>query len=292
MMGNQLPVGRFIDPLSDFGFKFLFGSEPNKDILIDLLNELFQGQKKINDLVYSPTERAGDRKELKKVFFDLFCTGEHGEKFIVEMQRAEQVFFKERAVFYTSRAIHEQLPKGKESWDYPLKEVYLIALLEFELDDTPPGQYLNSIGLINKETCKVFYDKLEYKFIEIPKFVKTEDQLVTDLDRWLYLLKNLHRLKKIPVFLKKKVFQKIFKIAEIGQLSKEERMAYDASLKAKWDYDNTMKFAVEKAAKEADKKARKEERSKLAQEMKKDGLPLSQITKLTKLSKKEIEALK
>src|ERR1035437_4460530 len=109
-------IGRFIDPLSDFGFKHLFGNEPNKDILIDFLNQLFKGQKEIADLMYSPTEHTGDNEELKKVFFDLLCTGTNGEQFIIEMQRAEQRNFRDRAAFYTSRLINEQLPKGENHW--------------------------------------------------------------------------------------------------------------------------------------------------------------------------------
>ena len=61
-------AGRFIDPLSDFGFKHLFGNEPNKDILIDFLNQLFKGQKEITDLTYNSTEHAGVPKNLKRYF--------------------------------------------------------------------------------------------------------------------------------------------------------------------------------------------------------------------------------
>lgn len=81
----QPKPGRFIDPLSDFGFKHLFGNEPNKDILIDFLNQLFEGQKEIEDLTYNSNEHAGDSEEFKKIFFDLLCTGKNGEQFIIEM---------------------------------------------------------------------------------------------------------------------------------------------------------------------------------------------------------------
>ncbi len=240
---------RFIDPLSDFGFKKLFGSEPNKEILIDFLNQLFKGKKVIRELIFKPIERFGEGKEAKTVYLDLFCTGDEGEQFLVEMQRAEQHYLKERGVFYASRVISEQLPKGKGGWNYALKEVYLIFLLEFGMKGSGEG-YLHDYCLMDRQTGQVFYEKLEFKFIELPKFTKTESQLETDLDRWLFLLKNLSRLDKIPVFLRKKVFQKVFKIAEIANLTKEERMFYQSKAQIEFDYNNAVAFAAEKLAQE------------------------------------------
>jgi len=291
----QPKPGRFIDPLSDFGFKRLFGNEPNKDILISFLNELFKGQKEITDLTYNSTEFAGDNGGFKKVFFDLLCTGANGEQFIIEMQRAEQRNFADRAVFYTSRLINEQLPKGTSHWNIELKEVYLIAILEFNLINSPTGRYLHNVALTNIETNEVFYNKLSYKFLELPKFVKTEAELETDLDRWLYLLKHMNYLDKVPAVLNKHVFQKVFNIAEVSKLTKEEKAMYDSNLKARWDYENSIAFAEEKAEERGiEKGIEKGEYKKalnVAIEMKKDGFPAAQIAKFTKLSVEEIEKL-
>jgi len=292
-------AGRFIDPLSDFGFKHLFGNEPNKDILIDFLNQLFKGQKEIADLVFSPTEHSGDNEELKKIFFDLLCTGSNGEQFIIEMQRAEQRNFSDRAVFYTSRLINEQLPKGVNHWNIELKEVYLIAILEFNFKNSPPNRYLHNVCLTNTDTGEIFYNKLGYKFLELLKFVKTENELETDLDRWFYLLKNMSHMDKVPAVLNKRIFQKIFKIAEVSNLTKEEKAMYDSNLKAKWDYENSIAYAKELAAeeglkeglKEGMEKGRHDEALNIAREMKKEGIPVTQIIKFTKLSIEEIEKL-
>lgn len=173
--------------------------------------------------MYSPTEHAADQKRLKKVLFDLLCTGKNGEQFIIEMQRARQPNFRDRAIFYTSRLINEQLPKGRDQWKIKLKEVYLIAILEFSFEESNPDQYQHSVSLNYKDTGKIFYDKLFYKFIELSKFVKNEEDLETDLDGWLYLLKHMGHLEKIPVFLNRGIFQKVFKIAEIANLTKEEK---------------------------------------------------------------------
>jgi len=99
----------------------------------------------------------------------LLCTGTNGEQFIIEMQRAEQRNFRDRTVFYTSRLINEQLPKGQSHWNIELKEVYLIAILEFNFRESNPGDYLHNVALTNTNTHEIFYKKLGYKFLELPK---------------------------------------------------------------------------------------------------------------------------
>jgi predicted transposase/invertase (TIGR01784 family) len=287
MHRNYLKPGRFVDPLTDFGFKLFFGSEPNKDILIAFLNELFKGQKVITDLVYNSTEQPGDNNAEKKVFFDLLCTGQNGEQFIIEMQRAAQRNFKDRVVFYTSRRISNQLPTGTLNWNVELKEVYLIAILEFDFQ-TNTDRYLHNVSLTNTDTGETFYNKLGYKFLELSKFVKTDAEIETDLDRWFYLLKHMYHLDKIPAILNKRIFQKLFKIAEVSKLTKEERAMYDSNLKARWDYENSIAFAGEQEF----ERGRHTEALDIALEMLKDGFSVAQVAKLTKLSVEEIQKLK
>ena len=290
---QQPKPGRYIDPLVDFAFKKIFGSEPNKDLLIAFLNEIFRGRKLIVDLVYNKNEHPGDVREEGGAVFDLLCTGNNGEKFLIEIQRGKQGRFKERALFYTSRLISGDAPKGSRGdWAYNIAEVYFIALLEdFTLDSSPPDEYLHDICLCNRDTGEIFYDKLGYTYIELAKFVKTEIKLETGLDKWLYVLKNMSRMNKIPVYLKKTIFEKLFNIAEYTNLTKEEKTMYDSSLKYKWDNKNVLDYAVS----EADAKARKEERKNaqedIARELKKEGLAIDFIAKTTKLSIEEIEKL-
>ena len=282
-------IGTYIDPLTDFAFKKLFGSEPNKDLLIDFLNGVFRGRKLIVDLVYNKNEHPGETVNEGSAIFDLTCTGNDGEQFIIEVQRGKQGNFKQRAIFYTSRLVSEQAPKGRRSeWAYDVKEVYLIALLEdFSLDAGNDQEFLHDICLSNRETGKVFYEGLGYIFIELIKFVKTEAELDTDLDKWLYVLKNMSSMDKIPVYLRKPIFEKLFNIAEYSNLTKEEKTMYDTSLKRKWDNKAVLDYAVNEAAKEA----KQVEKMEIAREMKKDGISVEQIAKFTKLSIEEIEKL-
>jgi len=282
-------IGRYIDPLVDFAFKKIFGSEPNKDLLIAFLNEVFRGHKHIVDLVYDKNEHPGDLKHEGAAIFDLLCTGENDEKFLIEVQRGRQGNFKERALFYTSRLISNQAPKGNRSeWAYNLTGVYLVALLEdFTLPASPDHEYLHDICLCNRETGEIFYDKLGYTYIELCKFVKGDGELKTELDKWLYVLKNMSRMDKIPVYLRKPIFEKLFNIAEYTNLTKEEKNMYDSSLKYKWDNKNVLDYAIKEAKEEAEYKKVKE----VALEFKKMGLKAEDIAKGTGLSIEEIEKL-
>lgn len=300
MPENKLPVtGKYIDPLVDFAFKKIFGNEPNKDLLIAFLNEVFRGRKHIVDLVYNKNEHPGDLRDEGAAIFDLLCTGNKGESFIIEVQRGRQGYFKERALFYTSRLISDQAPKGKRSeWAYNLTEVYLIALLEdFTLEVSPANEYLHDIYLCNRDTGKIFYDKLGYTYIELSNFVKTGAELETDLDKWLYVLKHLSQMDKIPVYLRKPIFEKLFSIAEYTNLTKEEKTMYDSSLKYKWDNKNVLDYALKEGMEkgiaqgivQGIEQGEYKKAIAIARELKKEGLAIEFIAKTTKLSIEEIE---
>ncbi len=236
---------RYIDLTTDYGFKRIFGTEVNKDLLMDFLNELFQGKKIIKDLVYNKNEHVGDTAEQGNVIFDLTCTTDDDSQFIIEVQRSKQTYFKERTIYYGSKLISDQAPQGGISgWNYAITEVYVIALMDgFHFSDT--DEYLHDICLFNKKTGEIFYDKLGFIYIELLNFHKAEYALESDLDKWLYVLKNMANLKKLPAFLKKPVFQKLFTIAEYTNLSKGEKEMYDVSLKRKWDEFSALEYATE-----------------------------------------------
>jgi len=291
MNSNYPKPGRFIDLQSDFGFRHYFISEPNKEILLEFLNDLFEGEKTITSLEYGPTEHDGDGMDDKRVIYDLHCKGNNGEFFIVEMQRIRQEYFKDRALYYTSRLIHRQLPKGKAFNNYQLPEVYMIGILEFRMEEESRDQYFHDIVLADKRTGKIFYRKLGFKFLELANFVKEGHELEGRRDQWLYLFKNLSKLDKIPDFLDRRVFKLIFKIGEVSKLKKEERMAYEASLKSKWDTQNAFDYAVKEATEKERAKAEAEKRL-TALKLKLLGISVSDISEATGFSVEEIENLK
>jgi len=211
-------------------------------LLIDFLNELLKTKEKIKDLTYKKTEHLGSTDTDRKAIFDLYCENERGEKFIVELQKVKQQFFKDRSLYYATFPIQEQSQKGE--WNYELKSVYCVGILDFVFDDKDKDKLVvDEIGLISKITGKVFNDKLNFVYVQIPNFTKTEDELETHLDKWFFLLKNLHKFDRIPSKLQEKIFKKAFKIAEIAKYSPEERQKYLDSLKHYLDLKNSLDYA-------------------------------------------------
>ncbi|MGD1893628.1 MAG: Rpn family recombination-promoting nuclease/putative transposase [Cyclobacteriaceae bacterium] len=274
---------KYINPFTDFGFKKLFGTEFNKELLIDFLNQVLGDREQVQDLTYLNSENLGNTQTDRKAIFDLYCENEQGEKFIIELQNVKQQYFKDRSIFYSTFPIQSQAPKGKE-WDYYLKAVYTIGILNFSFpDQIDYERFMREVQLIDRETAEVFYDKLTFIYLEMPKFKKTEDELVSHFDKWLYVLKNLHRLQDRPVKLQEKVFEKLFSEAEIAKLNKEEMRAYEESLKVYRDNKNSMDYAIETARKDRD--------IEIAKAMKKYGDPVDKIAAITGLTKEEIEKL-
>jgi predicted transposase/invertase (TIGR01784 family) len=280
---------KYINPFTDFGFKKLFGTELNKDLLIDFLNEvILPDQKRIHDLRYSNNERIGQTELDRKAIFDLYCISSLGERFIVEMQKAKQNYFKDRSVFYSSFPIQEQAQTG--DWNYKLSPIYTVGILDFAFSDdkiteeikTDNQEVRHEVQLKNQKG-KVFYDKLTFIYLEMPHFTKTEEELETTYDKWLYVLKHLPSLTERPKKLQEKVFQRLFEAAEIAKFTPEEKEQYEESLKSYRDLKNVLDTAYD----EGEMKGKLQ----IAINMIKKGLPIELISEMTGLSIGDIKKL-
>jgi predicted transposase/invertase (TIGR01784 family) len=301
-------MDKYINPFTDFGFKKLFGEEANKDLLIDFLNALIQERGTITDLTYLKTEQLGVAEADRKAIFDLYCQNHKGEKFIVELQKAKQEFFKDRSLYYSTFAIQEQAPKGE--WDYQLQGVYTIAVMDFRFDEwaNEEHKFRHDIQLLDIETKRVFYNKLRFIYLEMPKYNKTLEELETRYEKWLYLLRNLSKLDEIPEKLREKIFMKIFEIAEIAKYDAQQQLAYQSSLKYYRDWKNSLDTALKEGKEEGRLEGRLEGKLEGLQEGRLEGklealkvLALNciqkgfdnqTITEITGLSFAEIEELK
>lgn len=283
---------KYINFYTDFAFKRLFGTEVNKDLLISFLNALLLGREEIKDISYLNTEHLGTQEYDRRAVFDVYCTNEQGEYFLVEMQKGEQQFFKDRSLYYSSFAIREQAPRG--NWDYDLKGIYTIGILNFCFHSQDPSYY-HEVKLMDTVTEEVFYDKLTFIYLEMPKFTKTESELETLLDKWLYAIRNLASLMDRPRALQEKVFQHLFEAAELAKFDPKDRYAYEESLKNYRDWYSVMKTAEMKghAAGLEEGRAEGAHEAKLsaAAKLKNMGLPISDIVKATGLTVGEITQL-
>jgi predicted transposase/invertase (TIGR01784 family) len=236
-MAFQFP-DKYISLLTDFGFKRIFGTEPNKRLLIDFLNTLLPDRHQIQDLTFKSTENLGATSIDRKAIFDIYCQAVSGERFIVEIQKAKQNFFKDRSVYYSTFPIQEQAIQG--DWDFELSAVYTIGVLDFIFDDHKNDSTMVHVVQLKNQNCEVFYEKLKFIYIELPKFTKTLDELDTHLDKWLFLLKNLAQFNEQPSRLQEPVFNELFEAAAIANFSSIEQQNYQNSLKYYRDMNNVV----------------------------------------------------
>lgn len=235
-------MGRFINPFTDWGFKHIFGREVSKDILIEFLNDLLQGERVIKDLRFLNNEGQPEQKELRKVIYDIYCETDTGEYIIVEMQNRRQEHFKERALFYQSQAIYRQGTKG-QNWDFRLDAVYGVYFANFYLDGKDNGKLRRDIVLADTETHEVFCDKLRQIYIELPYFIKKEEECETDFERWIYVLKYMEVLERMPFKGRKAVFDRLEQMASKANMTVAERQQYEEEWKNWNDYYNTLDYA-------------------------------------------------
>lgn len=272
---------KYINPLTDFGFKRIFGTEPNKALLIDFLNTLLPQHHKIRDVTFKNTENLGSTAIDRKAIFDIYCQGENGDRFIVEIQKAKQNFFKDRSVYYATFPIQEQAQLGE--WNYQLKAVYTVGVLDFVFDEHKNDETLLHIVELKDQQCKVFYDKLKFIYIELPKFKKSLDALESRLDKWLFVLRHLAELNDRPTLLQEGLFDQLFDTAEIANFSSAEQETYENSLKYYRDLNNVVDTSRQEG--------RQEGIEDVAKRMKLAGVPLSEISEYTGLTLDELSQI-
>ena len=299
--------GRYINPYTDYGFKLLFGTEPNKEFTLSFVNALLEGREVIRSLTLLPTEQLGDTMDDRKAVFDVYCENERGEKVVIEMQKADQQYFKDRSVYYSSFPIRQQGQKGR--WRFGLKAVYTIGILDFVFDEDKDDEeyFHHTVQLMDVKTKEVFYDKLTYIYLEMPKFRKTEAELVTLFDKWLFALKHLPRLLERPAALQERIFKKFFDVAQVANLRDEEYAKYLESEKIYYDLDGAFRTADNngftrgmakgmakgkaEGMKEGMAKGKEAANIENARRMKADNMPVELIAKYTGLTVKTVNSL-
>jgi predicted transposase/invertase (TIGR01784 family) len=233
---------RYINPFTDFGFKRLFGEEDSKPQLADFLNCLLPAPHKVRRLQYRNVERQGVDEAARKAIFDLYCETESGEHILVELQKAKQIHFKERMLYYATFPVQEQSIRGE--WDFDLKAVYAVGLLDFIFDEKNAEKACVYLVQLKDQFGQAFTDKLWFIPVQLPRFDKRLDELETRLDKWLYFLKHLPELDKLPAeFVGDRVFEEASHTAELAALSPLQRSIYHQSLKQHWDTKNSLDAA-------------------------------------------------
>ena len=287
---------KFINPFTDFGFKKIFGEEASKPLLLDFLNSLLPESDKIVDLTFKNNEQLGETDTNRRAVYDIYCENEKGEKFIVELQKAKQNYFRERTLYYATFPIREQAEKG--FWDFNIKAVYCIGILDFTFDnqklDPETNEFKHTIKLKN-QNGKTFYEKLTFIYFEMPNFHKGETELETRLDKWLYFIKHLEDFQTIPLSIKDEVFKQAFEKAELANLGSIEMDNYEKSLKIFRDlngaFDTAFGDGKLEGKLEGKIEGKMEGKMEIAKSLKDMGVLTATITASTGLTKEEIEKL-
>ena len=288
---------RYIDPMVDWSFKRLFGTEVNKDILIEFLKVIFP-EFDIEDITYLPTEQLGIMEKDRRAVFDVICRASDGKEFLVEVQRGAQEHFFERALFYTSFPILKQGKKAMEKeegdpkklWNFRLDGVFFLGILDYKHleDDRIEHRYWLREGT----TGETMTDKLKFVFVEVAKFDKSEDELTTELDKWLYMLKNLSRLLDRPAALRDKIFKRFFDAAEFASLDDEDKKNYINNMQTARDTYNQIEYAKKKGREEGMLAGIEKGRREVAMNLLRLKLPVPAICEATGLAEEEVAGLK
>ncbi|MEY8608638.1 Rpn family recombination-promoting nuclease/putative transposase [Parabacteroides segnis] len=281
-------MGKFINPFTDFGFHHIFGQEVHKELLIDFLNQLLKDERHIIDITFLNPIQQPETIEDRGVIFDIHCRDDKGGWFVVEMQNGAQPYFYDRGIYYLSRAISNQGEKGKD-WKFSLCPVYGIFLLNYKMGIN--SKFRTDVILADRDTGRMFSDKIRQVYLELPWFTKEPDDCETDFERWLYLLKHMDTLERMPFKARKAVFDKLLEVADVANLSKDERILYDEALKRYRDYKNTIDYAEEKGVEKGIKIGKTEEQRLIAANLKKRGVNTEMIAQCTGLSIEEIDNL-
>lgn len=293
-------MGKYMNPFTDVGFKHLFGREVSKELLTELIRVILGDERHVKRINLMNKEKVPRSLNHKVVIYDILCEDEDGTQFIVEIQNQYQGYFLDRALYYLCRMIDEQGLKGT-AWRYEICPVYGIFFLNFKIASLT--KFRTDVVLADRETGEVVNNKMRQIYLSLPHFNKTVEECQTDFDRWIYLLKNMETFENYPFYVEKSVFGKILEVANVATLSEEERWEYDQALKHYRDYNNTMYTFYHQGLEEGKAEGLEEGKAKgraegkfegirlMIQNMREQGMDISSIAKIAKLSEEEVMIL-
>lgn len=297
-------MAKYISPFTDWGFKRLFGQEFSKDLLISFLNDLFEGEYHITNVTFKDKEQIAETKDQRACIFDIYCTTDDGKHFIVEMQNRWAPFFINRSIYYASKAIVGQRKRAdgeKVPALYQLLPVYVVCIMNFTPRENEVTKFRTDVALREKRSEEPFSDKLRFIYLSLPYFKKErEEDCHTDFEKWIYILKHMEALERIPFTAQKTIFKRLADLADIRCLSQEEQEKYDESRKMIDDYYSGLygsfidghEIGMTKGVAKGRAEGIAENKMEIAAKMLKANMDIKLIASITGLSKEKIATLK
>ena len=293
-------MGRYINPFTDWGFKRLFGQEFSKDLLINFLNDLFEGEFQIKDVTFKDKEQLGDTNDLRGCIFDIYCVTDDDKHFIVEMQNRWVPFFVNRSIYYASKAFVAQRKKFDEAGVrtailYQFVPVYVVCIMNFMPKEHEVTKFRTDVALREKSSDSIFSDKLRFIYLSLPFFDKSEEECETGFEKWIYVLKYMEVLERLPLAEQKKMLDHLAKLPDVRFLSSEEREKYDESIKAADDYYGVLMSyymnGIDEGVAKGEARGSHHKRLEIAKKMMAKGMDENTIMEITGLTQEEIRKL-
>ena len=236
-----------VNPRVDFAFKKLFGSEENKDLLMSLINAIVSEPDQVADLYLKNPYSLSDYQKGKMSILDIKAQSVLGHWYNVEMQISEDFHFDKRAIYYWAKLVTEQLEEGMMYKE--LQKTISINILDFNFI-YGREEFHNCYKIINTATGKDdhLHDMFELHYVELRKFHKNYNQIITALDRWTTFLTRAHELDKnrLPKTLENDTAI-IKAISVVNRLfDNDERIIYEVKKQAIMDAESKIASAIDK----------------------------------------------
>jgi predicted transposase/invertase (TIGR01784 family) len=272
---------RFVNPKNDVAFKKIFGDEQKKEILISFLNAVLDltGEREIQDVEILNPYQAPKIALLKNTLLDVRARDRRGVTFIVEMQIERLAGLRKRFTYYVAKTYAGQIERGE---DYPhLNQVIFIGVLDFV--EFKSEAYLTRHLILNQTTHEQELEDLEFNFIELPKFTKTEAELQTILEKWIYFIKHAEDLEVAPANAQELPLRAAYEAANRFGWSRDEMELYEARGMRLQDERGAIELALQEGL-----QARTQD---IARRLRTQGVALELIAIATGLSPSEIATL-
>ena len=285
---------KYADLLDDDVFKLVFGQESSKDVMIEFLNQVIE-DRNIVDLTFIDKEMKSVNRGVKNSIYDMACDTDDGSRIVVEVQRRKQATYVERAIYYSTFQVRNQVNAGSD--DYAFCPVYVINILDFSLDENTGNPDVRTMyRLYEEKTHTLLTDKLTFIFLELKKFNKTEEELDGNILEGMYFcFRNMAKLRARPKALAHEVFKKMFHICELINMDELTRFKIITKMTTERDLRNQMAYAKKEAIAEGRAEGlaegRAEGRAEIARNLKAAGVDYAIISSATGLALEDVEQL-
>ena len=178
---------------------------------------------------------------------------------------------------------------------YQFVPVYVVCIMNFMPKEHEVTKFRTDVVLREKSSDSIFSDKLRFIYLSLPFFDKSEEECETGFEKWIYVLKYMEVLERLPFTAQKKIFNHLAKLADVRCLSSEEQEKYDESIKAADDYYGVLMSyymnGIDEGVAKGEARGSHHKSLEIAKKMMAKGMDENTIMEITGLTQEEIRKL-